>query len=403
VWAAAALLGVAVAAGLLAYPRIKAWNHLRAARAAVVACHNPQAIRHLQACLRVWPEDPEVLLLTARTARRARAYGDAERSLQKYQQVRGLDAACSFEQLLLSAERTVDQVADVCWRHILQGHPDEPLILEALARGYLRQYRLPEARGCLDRWLKSQPDNPQALCLQGQFRLDYQRAQTEAVESYRRAVQIDPEHEDARLGLAVALLESKNFAEAVEHLEYLRKCQPDNLRVRVGLAECRHALGEGALALRLVDEVLAEEPEYPPAQSLRGRLALESGQPVEAEDWLRRAVEHNPADHQARYSLIVCLNQNGKDAEAQEHKQWLTRREEDLKRFNDVITQDMVQRPRDPAVHCTLGQLLLRSGYREEGLRWLHNALRLDPQYGPARQALAEYTHAAGGVAQPKD
>jgi tetratricopeptide (TPR) repeat protein len=403
VWAAGVLLALATAAGLLAYPRIQAWYHLRAARAAVAAYHNPQAIRHLQACLRVWPDDPEVLLLTARAARRARAYGDAERALQKYQQVRGLDAACSFEQLLLSAERTVDQVADVCWRHIQQGHPDEPLILEALARGYLRQYRLPEARGCLERWLKIQSDNPQALCLQGQFRLDYQRAPAEAVESYRHAVRIDPEHEEARLGLAVALLESKNFAEAVEHLQSLRQSQPDNLRVRVGLAECRDALGEGALALRLVDEVLAEEPEYPPALSLRGRLALQDGRPVEAEAWLRRAVAHNPADHQARYSLIVCLNQNGKEGEAQEHKQWLTRREEDLKRFNEVITRDIVQRPNDPAVHYTLGQLLLHSGYREEGLRWLHSALRLDPQYGPARQALAEYARQAGGVPPPKD
>src|SRR5205085_1660869 len=156
--------------------------------------------RHLQECLRVWPDDADALLLTARAARRARAYGEAELALEKYQQVRGLDDAGSFEQVLLSAERGVDQVADLCRRYVEQGHADTPLILEALTRGYLRQYRLTEARFCLDRWLESQPDNPQALCLKGQFHLDYERAPDRALESYRRAVQLDPEHKEARLG-----------------------------------------------------------------------------------------------------------------------------------------------------------------------------------------------------------
>jgi hypothetical protein len=35
--------------------------------------------------------------------------------------------------------------------------------------------------------------------------------------------------------------------------------------------------------------------------------------------------------------------------------------------------------------------LLPRSGHEAEGLRWLKNALRQDPQYAPTRQALAEY------------
>jgi predicted Zn-dependent protease len=64
--------------------------------------------------------------------------------------------------------------------------------------------------------------------------------------------------------------------------------------------------------------------------------------------------------------------------------------EDDLARFNEIVTKDIAQRPTDPALHCTLGQILLRGGQREEGLRWLQSALRLDPQYAPALQALAE-------------
>jgi tetratricopeptide (TPR) repeat protein len=392
VWLAGVLLLGIIAAGLtLAVPQLWAWYHFRAARSALACYHNPQAIRHLQACLRIWPTDGDVLLMTARAARRARAYDEAEHSLEKYQQARGLDEASSFEQLLLSAERGVDQVAGVCRHHVEQGHPDAPLILEALTRGYLRQYRLPEARFCLDRWLESQPDNVQALCLLGQFHLDYERAPDRAVKDYRRAVELDPDHEEARMGLAIVLLEAKNFTDAIKHLEYLRRCQPDNLRVQVGLAECRHALGDGAEAVRLVERVLAQQPEYAPALALRGQLALESDQPEAAETWLRQAVTRDPSDHQARYNLILCLHRNGKEGEVPQHEQLLKQYEEGVKRFNEIVTHDMVERPHDPALHCTLGQLLLGSGHREEGLRWLHSALRLDPQYAPARKALAEY------------
>src|SRR5262249_57769054 len=86
---------------------------------------------------RVWPDNPDVLLLNARAARRAGAYGEAERYLEKYRQARGLDDAGSFEELLLSAERGVDQAAPLCRRLVEQDHHESALILEALTRGYL--------------------------------------------------------------------------------------------------------------------------------------------------------------------------------------------------------------------------------------------------------------------------
>jgi tetratricopeptide (TPR) repeat protein len=390
-----------VAVGLaLAGPRALAWYHFRAARSELERFHNPQAIRHLQACMRVWPEDPDVLLLAARAARRARSYGEAERLLGLYQQARGLDAA-AFDQLLLSAERRVEQVADACWRQVDQGSPDAPLLLEALTRGYLRHYRLVEARVCLNRWLQTQPDNAQALFLDGFFHMDYAHARSAAEASYRRAVEADPEHEEARLGLAVVLIEGRNYAEAAEHLEHLRRSQPDNASVLVALGECRAALGERDEAVRLADAALARQPSFAPALSLRGRLALEAGQAEQAEPWLRQAVERDPTNYRTLYSLIQCLRQNGQEEEAEKRQRHLKQAEDDLARFNEIVTKDLLERPRDPALHHTLALLLLRGGHREEGLHWLQSALRLDPQYAPARKTLAEYQKGPTGLQQP--
>jgi Flp pilus assembly protein TadD len=365
--------------------------------------HNPQAIRHLHVCLRIWPNDPEVLLLAARAARRAGNHDEAEQLLKKYQDLRGLDETGGFEQLLLFAERRVDQAADICWRHVEQCHPDTPLLLEALTHGYLRQYRLKEAGACLNRWRDSEPDNAQVHCLEGLYLLDYVHARSQAEASYRRAVELDPEHEVARLGLAIILVELKEFSEAAEHLEYLCKQQPDNPSVQVGLAECRAGEGKETEAVRLLEAVLARQPQFAPALSLLGRLALEGGESEQAESHLRQAVSLNPSDVLARYNLVRCLQKNGKNEEAQEHQRQLEQFNKDLQRFDEIISKELARRPKDPALHCALGQLLLRGGHNEEGLRWLMSALRLDPQYAPAREALAEYEKKRAGQPVNRD
>jgi tetratricopeptide (TPR) repeat protein len=393
------LVALATAGVILALPQGRAWYHYRAAGTALMQYHNPLAIRHLQACLKIWPEDADVFLLAARAARRARYYGDAEQCLEQYQRIRGLDEASSFEQLLLSAERDVDQVADVCRRHVEADHPQAALILEALTRGYLRQYRLRQARFCLDRWLKNQPDCPQALCLEGELRLDYQHSLALALKSYRRAVRLDSDHEEARLGLALALLEAKQFKEATQHLEYLRQNQPDNLGVRVGLAECRYALGQKDKAVRLLDVVLAEAPHCASALAGRGRIALESQHDAAAESWLRQAVEADPSNQKARYNLSLALERNGKHQEARQQQKRLEQMHEDLQRFHQIVTHDLVSHPHDPALHHTLGELLLRSGHRAEGVRWLESAARQN--YRPAREALARHFKEAKAQAAP--
>ncbi len=385
------LLALTVAAGILARPHLQAWYHRRAARLELQNYHTAQAIRHLRLCRDVWPRDPEALLMAARAARRARVYDDTERLLEMYRQVRGRDDAFLFEYLLLLAERDLDPVADQCWQYVEEGRYDVPMLLESLTRGYLRQYRLDKARHCLDRWRQLQPDHPQASYLEGLLRFDYLHDRSGAAENFRRALQRDPDHEEARLGLAVALLGGKEYSPAAEHLKYLRQCQPDNVRVQVGLAECLDGLGETAEAIQLVDEVLAREPKSVAALSLRGQLAFKEGQWAEAESWLRQTLQFNPMDHRAHYSLILCLERNGREEEARQEQRQLKQREEDVALFNEIVTKDIAQHPNDPALHCTAGQILLRSGQREEGIRWLQRALVLDPKYVPARQALADF------------
>jgi tetratricopeptide (TPR) repeat protein len=375
-------------------PRFRAWQHARAARSELKNYHNSQALRHLQECRSIWPNDPDLLLLAARAERRSMHYAEAERFLEEFRSARGSDEACSFEQLLLNAERSVDRVANRCRWYVEQGHEDSALILEALARGYFRQYQPGAARWCLDRWLQMEPNNAQVHYLDGQFQMNFTHRYDSAQASYRRAVELDPEHEEARVCLAVLLLNSlskPDAEEALKHFEFIADRRPDDLSVRMGMAEARNILGQAAEAIIITDAVLAQKPDDPQALSLRGRLALDQGQYEAAETWLRETLAVDPNIGGVRYLLVQCLRKNNKTEEAERLEKESKKIQDDILRSDEIITHDLPKSPHSAVLQCELGQLFLRRGRVEEGLRWLESALREDPKYEPAQKALAEF------------
>jgi tetratricopeptide (TPR) repeat protein len=397
---AAVLLSLLGAAVVLVRPHLSAWYHLRAARSALKQYHNWEAIRHLRICLNTWPEDADALFLAARIARRAGNYIEAEIALNKYQARRGCDDAAALEVILLRAESgDVDRATGPCKEWIEQNHPDGPFIFEAVARGYLHAYRLPEARRTIQRWRQAQPDNPQTFFVEGEVH-DCEVAASEAISCYKQVLQTDPRHDEARLKLTAALLEHRDFADAEPHLEYLRQHQPDNLQVLARLAACRAFLGQQDEAIRLLDGILARQPHFAPALAERGKIALACEEYAAAENWLREAVARDPIDQPTRYSLVQCLRRSGQEAEVQKQEEQLHRLEDDLRRIGEIAKRGMSRNPHNAALHSELGVIFLRNGLLEQGSRWLNRALQLDARYRPAHQALADYYQRIGDAQQ---
>src|SRR5437588_508864 len=76
---------------------------------------------------------------------------------------------------------------------------------EALAAGLLYRFRQHDADTHITRWLQREPDSPLALLARG--KLQEQREQTsEALLTYRRLLELDPEHDEARLRMTRSLL-----------------------------------------------------------------------------------------------------------------------------------------------------------------------------------------------------
>ncbi len=402
--------------------------HLRAAEQAMEQRHFVEAKAHIGFCLDARPNKPEVQYLAARIKRRSSfpvlpggvdgpgaclttgsvrydgSYDDSEQHLARYAELGGLTELLNLEQNLLRAQfgdlsmlvqsgddpTTVEQVLQ-SW--IKDNHPDTPLILEALIKGYLQSYRLAEALKYLNIWLKRQED-VQAL-LWHAWILGRLSDNAGGLKDYQRALTLDPENDKVRQRVAELLLRSSSPAEAIEHFELLRRRQVTNPALILGLARCRKELGAPDEARQLIDNLLAEHADYLPGLIERGKLALDEGQVDEAERFFRAAVQRAPYDALANYNLYVCLQRSGKKEEARALASKREQIERDMNRM-DELSREVALKPHDASLRCEAGTILLRNGLKEEGQRWLLSALRENPYHAPTHAALGEYYEKEG-------
>ena len=388
----AALLGViapAVGANLWAY-----W-HYREAQKALQVRDFAGALRGFDRCLTVWRSSTAVHLRAARAARRAGAFDETERHLRACRDLGGDEEAIDLERMLVEVQRgRLAEMEPALVNRLDRGHPDGVAILEVLALGSFQTYQLVKAQDYLKRWLEREPDRPEAWRLRA---LVYQRLgnRDEALASYRRIVELDPDDDDARLHMAGHLASGNRVDEALALFEQLRAKQGDTPPVLKGLALCRRSLNQPDEARRLLEAVLADNPRDWRALSEMGQLVLQYESPAAAEKWFRQAAALAPFESEVNYSLYQCLERLGNHREAQEVLARLKRVETDLARLADV-SRAIARVPNDPALRREAGVILLRNGLESDGLRWLESALAKAPLHAATHQALAEYYERAG-------
>jgi tetratricopeptide (TPR) repeat protein len=372
---------------------------LRAARLDLERRDFAAARQRLAFFRKVRPQNRDACLLAAQAARRVRDYAEAERLLETYRDLGGAPEAAFLEADLARAQRgELAGREGHLWALAQEGRPDAPLILEALAQGYMATFRWGPALSCLQRLLEYRPDDADALVWRGWVWENLQQVPS-ARDDYRRAVELAPENQEARLRLAEALLQLGEPKGALEHLEWLRPRRPDDAAVLLALARCQRALDRPEEAEGLLDRLLALRPDDAQVLAERGRLALAQGQAEEAEGWLRKAQARAPFERETNYQLALCLRRRGKTKEADECLARLKRIEDDRKRLAELF-QEMVAKPRDRALRREAGALLLNNGQDREGLRLLQTVLEEDATDREAHAVLADYYGRTGNRAR---
>jgi tetratricopeptide (TPR) repeat protein len=353
--------------------------------------------------------------------RAARRAGDLRRAawLLAEAERRGADPrGIAFEQLLLRAQRgEAAAVLPALTDRLVAVGPEAELAWEALGRGYLRAYRLREARGCFDELLAGNPNClPGLLGRAATFR-EWPRAAwdsfpaSKAVPDLRRAVAVAPWHAVARLWLIEGLAVSGNASEMWEAEHHFRAY----LALRRGDPEGKARLAQALLrsidtvhlraARELLAAVVADRPRSTPALVLRARRARMEGREGEVLAWYLRALEADPFFREALWQVAMGLRSAG----GQEQSDAALRRFQNVAGAEhrlDLLRAVMVgggsgwdrRAPEDPGLRYEAGLAALRLGRREEARLWFERALIEDPGHGPARRALADHFGAGSGV-----
>jgi tetratricopeptide (TPR) repeat protein len=375
------------AAGWVYWSRSKTTDLLRQGEQALGARDYPRAREHLDRYLALRPDDAHAHLLAARAARRMRDYPAAREHLRRCRERGGPTEPIVVEEALAEVQRGDEQPVAFLRERAKRDDDLALVILEVLIQHDLDTYQLRAALDGFTRYLAHRPDDLQALLGRG-YVWERLLSFPDAVEDYRAAVAAHPDNPQARLKLAETLLIAGTPDEAVTHFRWLAERWPTRVEVRLGLARCSRRLGDPAEAAKQLDAILAEAPEHGEVLWERGELELEQGRAPEAEPLLRRAALRLPHDRRVHYSLARCLLRLDRKAEAEEVNARVAQLDADVRRLGE-IAQKVIERPNDAALRCEGGLLFLRNGEREQGIRWLQLALRIDPECEPARAALA--------------
>ena len=384
-----ALLFVLGITGWFAWRKRDFSHHLSNARIATLEGRTGAALAELRRCGDADPDDPDVLLLEARTSRMLGDWRRAEEALERRWNLRGEDEDLTFERLLLKASRDeTDQVAGIL-RARMAGNPEKiRLCRHAIATGLMGQFRHVEMQDRLDEWLRDTPGDPLALALQGKLNEQLFKY-SDAIEAYSTLVRLIPNHHEGRLRLAMMLMQQRQADEALPHLRLLGENLPDNADVTVQWALALRQVGRTDESVAALDVALERFPNAPDALAERGSIALNNGDDELADRLLSRAIRINPGMVSARSLRAQAFTRLGRTEEAAAENRTIKTLTDDADRLTILINGPLQTRPNDPAPPFEIAGIALRSGHPNEAIQWFEMALKRNPHHAPSHTALA--------------
>ncbi len=205
-----------------------------------------------------------------------------------------------------------------------------------------------------------------------------------AVESLRKAVQIDPNREETHHLLGrIYLLYLAKTKEAIEYLRTAIKLNPNNPAAHqmLGVAYFRrNQFPEAIQALHRAIELNPKvTPDYPyhPYYDL-GMVYLKQGQFEEAIGCFEQAIELDPDQIRAYYSLGNTYIRQGSVQKGAE----LIRKYQNLKPYMNLVSQleiALQQNPGNPERWQQLGRVHVQYGRFEKAITPLEQSIRLSP------------------------
>ena len=185
------------------------------------------------------------------------------------------------------------------------------------ARKNLAQGNAAEARGQFEELLKVYPDDSDLHLFMGMALLRLRDPQAAIVEA-RRAIEIRPDHVDARTFLAWIELEVRgNVDAAIKEYQKAIELHPELPDAYSNLAVAQKRRGNLDQAIASLNRALELKPDFATALTTRGGIFAEQNRWTEARRDFEQALKLDPRDDGALYGLSQAMRETRDYAGAQ--------------------------------------------------------------------------------------
>jgi thioredoxin-like negative regulator of GroEL len=337
----------------------------------------------------------ETRLLQARVARHEGRVDDVRANLIGARELGCPDERIRFEQSLTLAYegRMVDvekQLPD-----LLAGDPEHlPEVCDAFVTGYLRQFRLEDARRLIEVWQRDYPEDSQpgfhsGCIFQFEMRLD------EAATAFESALAKAPHRVEIRERLAVVLVQNLEFTKATRHYQWLLQSQPSHAEWLAGYGMCLFRSGDAERARSVLADAVAVSPKHRESRLALVELAADAKQYDDALRLSRELYDETPNDYSTRYLLARMLRTTGRKDEATMHDKWLKEAEQTFREVSS-LTDQANRQPGDSRLRYEIAIRLVRYAKYAEAVGWLRAAHQLEPENSEILDRLVEACELAG-------
>lgn len=228
---------------------------------------------------------------------------------------------------------------------------------------------------------------------------------SEAVDSFRSALALDPEYREARVNFASALVQLNRPHEAVGQCEAVLRRSPGFVEAHVVLGNALTDIGRVDEAVRHFEFVLARRPRHVGALNGFGVALAAQNHLPEAQAYIEASLKINPDNLDALVNLgnMHAMRQSLDDA-VRVYLRALKLSPDEARVLNNLgnvlslqgrageaverYEQALRLEPVNPEAHANLGFVLAQLGRRVEAIRHLQTALAQRPDYAPARHTL---------------
>jgi serine/threonine-protein kinase len=251
----------------------------------------------------------------------------------------------------------------------------------ALGQALCQAGQWAEGEAVLSDLVRRQPDNPATHFYLG-WALAAQRKRDEAIQEWRRTIELDPRLAAVHYNLGMALHGRRKVEEAIQHYRQVLQLEPRFSQaqyIHYNLGKILEAREEMKAALHHYRQAIQLDPGFAQAHNNLGLVLNATGNVEEALRHYRQALTLDPGIPEAHNNVALILHGQGKIEEAIQH-------------FRQAVTLD----PGYAEAHYSLGLILYRQGNLEEAMQHYSQAIRYDPGMARAYDHLGVILYARG-------